>query len=217
MNIYELVNIKKYYKNGSSSILALDIPWLSLEEGKFYIVYGPNAAGKTTLLNLLAFLDTPSEGEIIFNTSKKMPTSEITLVMQDPYFFKTTVLNNVTYGLRMRFVNKKRIMEQVKPVMEELGLWKIKDKVALGLSGGEKQRLALARAIVLQAFNKVLLLDEPTAHLDNLNTNLIETFITNIARRDKTIIMSTNDINQAHRVKADEVIYLSNGQVLTEI
>jgi len=203
MNLYELKNVKKYY----GFMLVLDIPSLSLAEGNFYVFYGPNAAGKTTLLNLLAGLDRPSEGEILFHNGGR----EATMVMQNPYLFKTTVMKNISTGLTWRGAGKRKIEEIVTPVMRHLGIWKLRDRYVRTLSGGEKRKVAVARAIALDT--KVLLLDEPTSHLDKIHIDLIENAIRSIAGNSKkTVIMTTHDLHMAHRLTAN-VIYLLNGKI----
>jgi len=206
MNLYELNNVKKYY----GFMLVLDIPSLSLAEGNFYVFYGPNAAGKTTLLNLLAGLDRPAEGEILFHNGG-IDIREATMVMQNPYLFKTTVMKNISTGLTWRGADKRKIKEIVTPVMRHLGIWKLRDRDVRTLSGGEKRKVAVARAIALDT--KVLLLDEPASHLDKIHIDLIENTIRSISGNSKkTVIMTTHDLHMAHRLTAN-VIYLLNGRL----
>lgn len=206
MNLYELRNVKKYY----GSMLVLDIPSLSLAESNFYVFYGPNAAGKTTLLNLLAGLDRPSEGEILFHNGK-IDIREATMVMQNPYLFKTTVLKNISTGLTWRAADKRKIEGIITPVMKHLGIWELRDRDVRTLSGGEKRKVAIARAMVLDT--KVLLLDEPASHLDKIHIDLIENAIRSIAGNSKrTVIITTHDLHMAHRLTTN-VIYLLNGRI----
>ncbi|NOX96939.1 MAG: ATP-binding cassette domain-containing protein [Nitrospirae bacterium] len=206
MNLYELKKVKKRY----GSLLALDIPSLTLAEGNFYVVYGPNGAGKTTLLNLLAFLDKASEGEVLFHNSQP-DIKDVTMVMQNPYLFKTTALGNVSRGLVFRSINKNKIEKMVMPVMKQLGIWEMRNREARSLSGGEKRRVAIARAMVLDT--KALILDEPISHLDNIHVNLIENAISDMAgNTKKTIIMTTHDLSKAHKLTSN-VIYLLNGKI----
>lgn len=205
-NLYELRNVKKYY----GSLLALDIPALTLAEGNFYVVYGPNGAGKTTLLNLLAFLDRASEGEVLFRNGRP-DLRGITMVMQNPYLFKTTVLGNVSRGLIFRSINRGKIEKTVMPVMKQLGIWELRNRDVRSLSGGEKRRVALARAMVLDT--KALILDEPTSHLDSIHVDLIENAIRALSgNTKKTIVMTTHDLSRAHKLTAN-VIYLLKGRL----
>jgi len=212
MALYELRGVKKYY----GGKLALNIPMLTLEGGGFYVLQGPNAAGKTTLLNLLAFLDKATEGEVIFRNGQPAGGNhhvrEITLVMQDPYLFNTTVLKNVSCGLRLRSLNKAGIEHMVMPVMKQLKIWELKDRHIKSLSGGERKRVALARVLVLDA--GILLLDEPAANVDEANSGLIEEVICAAKEKDgKTVIMATHDSSQARRVTAS-VIRLVDGRTV---
>lgn len=231
MKLYELRNVKKYY----SDYLALDIPLLTLEREKLYIIYGPNASGKTTLLNLLAFLDKPTYGKVFFypvrncvqtvgknisNGVDKNPTfclqenilrHRVTLFMQNPYLFKTTVLENVISGLAFRSISRTRAKEKVAPVMKQMGIWELRNRYVNSLSGGEKRKVALARTIVLDT--EVVLLDEPTSHIDRAHVGLIEDIISQATHNTKkTIIMTTHDLNQAHRLTSN-IIYLINGRL----
>ncbi|MDB4349321.1 ATP-binding cassette domain-containing protein [Omnitrophica bacterium] len=210
MKLYELKDVKRYY--GSKS--ALDIPSLTLQKESLYIVYGPNASGKTTLLNLLAFLDKPSEGKILFHQPKRVNYDKanraVTMVMQDPYLFKTTVLKNIISGLIFRSINKDKARDAAEPVMRRLGIWELRNRGVASLSGGERKKVALARAIVLDA--DILLLDEPTSHIDRASAVLIEDMIRSITRDGKkSLIMTTHDLAEAHRL-APNIIYLVNGR-----
>lgn len=212
MKLYELRDVKKYY-NG---YLALDIPLLTFERENLYIIYGPNAAGKTTLLNLLAFLDKPTEGKVLFYNSDFCLQEDnlrhrVTLLMQNPYLFKTIVLENVTFGLALRSVSSAEGRQKVEPVMKQLGIWELRNRHVNSLSGGEKRKVALARAVVLDT--EVLLLDEPTPHIDKAHAGLIEDMISAAAHYSKkTVIMTTHDLNQAHRLTPN-IIYLINGRI----
>jgi len=208
MNQFELKNTKKYF----GDYCALNIPYLSLKHNHFSIIYGPNAAGKTTLLNLLAFLDTPDSGEILFygKNGNSSLRKKITLVMQNPYLFNTTVLKNVISGLKYRSMRRSKAEKKVAPIMEELELWKMRDKNVTVLSGGERRKVALARALVLNT--DVIIFDEPTTHLDTNTAELIENQILKIAK-NKTLIMTTHDLHQAHRL-TDTIIYINEGKII---
>lgn len=212
MKVYECNNLKKYY----GGILVLDIVSLIFEKGGIYMIYGPNAAGKTTLLNLLAFLDRPDAGTITFqgiprHKNIRQSITDVTLVMQTPYLFKGTVLQNVCRGLAFRGMKKDQMLKRARPVMEKLGLWELGRRDVAMLSGGERRKVAVARSLVLDI--DILLLDEPTAHLDSIHVPVIEKIISEAAQKaGKTVIMTTHDIHQAHRL-GDDVIYLAGGRI----
>ena len=208
--------LTKYYDGK----LVLDIPKMELEAGKVYAVVGPNGAGKTTLLNLLAGLDEPTSGAITFHeqtleTDLKSITDirrRVTLVMQDPVLFHTTVEKNVAYGLRVRGVDKHTRTEKVSEALKMVGLSGFEKRKAYQLSSGETRRVALARALILEP--KALLLDEPTANIDRRNAEVIETLIQRIKSEQQSIIvMTTHDLSQAYRL-ADTVVSLVFGRVI---
>ena len=194
----------------------LNIPSLEFEEGKIYALLGPNGAGKTTLLNLLSLLEKPDRGEIFYKEKRIDPSSldyrrRISLIMQDPFLFHTTVYNNVAYGLKVRSLNRKEIRGKVSKVLGLVGLLGFEGRKAHGLSGGEAQRVVFARALVLQP--EILFLDEPTANIDRRNTEIIEETIRRINRERVTIVLATHNFSQAYSL-ANEVISLLDGRIV---
>jgi tungstate transport system ATP-binding protein len=136
----------------------------------------------------------------------------ITMVMQDPMLFHTTVEKNVAYGLRVRSMDKKTRNEKVIEALKMVGLSGFEKRKAYQLSAGETRRVALARALVLNP--KVLLLDEPTANIDRQNAEVIEKLIQKIKSEQQTVIvMTTHDLSQAYRL-ADKIISLLLGRVI---
>lgn len=214
--ILRIENIKRFYKDG----FTLEIPSLEFQEGKSYVLFGPNGAGKTTLLNLLAFLDFPQEGKVLFKEKEIVPRNsdlvslrkKVTLVMQDPYLFEGSVIQNLYYGLKLRSLRFNEVKEKIEGTLNMLSLWGLKNRDVQTLSGGERQKLALARAIILDV--EVLLLDELTPHLDETCTASIEKFINDIVtnRSSQTLIMVTHNLEQAHRL-SKEIIFLRAGKV----
>jgi len=214
--IFRIENLTKYYDDK----LVLDIPHLELEVGKIYAVVGPNGAGKTTLLNILAGLDEPTDGKIIFQGQMIDRKSNIitdirrhiTMVMQDPVLFGTTVEKNVAYGLRVRSMERKARDEKVAEALKMVGLSGFEKRKAYQLSAGETRRVALARALALNP--KALLLDEPTANIDKRNAEVVERLIRKIKSEGRTVIvMTTHALSQAYRL-ADEIISLLLGRII---
>ena len=214
--VLKVENLSRSYKDG----FTLQIPCLEFQEGKSYVLFGPNGAGKTTLLNLLAFLDFPQEGKVLFKEKEIVPYNsnlaslrkKVTLVMQDPYLFEGSVIQNLYYGLKLRSLRFNEVEEKIEDTLNMLSLWGLRNRDVQTLSGGERQKLALARAIILDV--EVLLLDEPTPHLDEICTAFIEEFINNIVtnRSSQTLIMATHNLEQAHRL-SKEIIFLQDGRV----
>lgn len=212
--IYRLCNLVKEYHNRR----VLDIPALDIQEGEIFAVVGPSGAGKSTLLRLLNFLETPSEGAIIFrgyefNSHLELPLAlkrKVTTVFQRPLLLDQNVVDNVTYGLRLRGKTDSR--EAALSALEQVGLSHLTHHRARSLSVGEAQRVALARALVLRP--DVLLLDEPTANLDPYNVKIIEGIIHQTNReRGTTLVLVTHNIFQARRL-AHQVALLLEGNLI---
>ncbi len=193
---------------------------LSVNSGEVFALIGPTGAGKTTLLRIMNLLEFPSAGEIYFG-GKCIPRSgkqrleirrRMSFIHQKPQVFNLSVYDNVACGLRWRGEGKNRIAEKVDHILEMVGLEGYKNRNARTLSGGEVQRVALARSIVLEP--EVLLLDEPTANLDPVSTAKIEQLISYVARqRNTTMIMATHDMSQGQQL-ADRIGVLLNGRLV---
>jgi len=190
---------------------------LSVGRGDVFALIGPTGAGKTTLLRIMNLLEIPGAGEIYFG-GKCIPRSgkqrleirrRMSFIHQKPQVFNLSVYDNVACGLRWRGEKKNRIAGKVDQILEMVGLEGYKDRNARTLSGGEAQRVALARSLVLEP--EVLLLDEPTANLDPVSTAKIEQLISYIARkRNTTMIMATHDMSQGQQL-ADRIGVLLDG------
>ncbi|MDA3831949.1 MAG: ABC transporter ATP-binding protein [Spirochaetales bacterium] len=168
MKAYSLNHLTKAY-NGRP---ILDIDHLELEAGQIYGLLGPNGAGKTTLLNILGFLDQPTSGRVDFlgkavrfqETAMQPLRKEVVVVDQYPVLFTTSVYSNLEFGLKLRKVAKVQREKIIDEVLDLVDMTSYKHVPAHTLSGGETQRIALARALALSP--KVFLCDEPTASVD---------------------------------------------------
>lgn len=215
MTIFRLDSVSKVYGNRT----VLDISALTLEENCIYAILGPNGAGKTTLLRLLNLLDQPDTGKIEFmgsdisNDGDQLAIArQMCMVFQKPHMFRSTVYENVAYGLKIRQIPRSEIQKRVLETLRFVGLEGFKGRMATTLSGGESQRLALARALVLHP--RVLLLDEPTANLDPHTVQMIEEIVRNYQQQyHMTVIIVTHNLFQAQRI-ADECILLIDGQII---
>lgn len=196
MSLYTLNGLKKYFGRR----LVLDIPYCSLEEGGMYGVLGANGAGKTTFLNLLAFVDQPTEGEIFFRSSGvcyaerqlRRLRQDVILVDQHPLLFSGTVYKNLEFGLKIRRVKKKTRYNQIRNALSLVGMERFIETTAENLSGGETQRVALARALVLSP--RVLLCDEPTSNIDVAHQQIICELLKKLNKEQQmTIIFTTHD------------------------
>jgi len=195
----------------------LDIPHLVINKGTIYGVIGPNGAGKTTLLSILAILVPPTSGNILFDgvdvteLDQHALRRQITLILQNPLLFTTTVEKNIAYGLRVRGIGKQERTARVKECLRFVGLEGFEKRKTIGLSGGELQRVAIARALALNP--TVLLLDEPTANVDRASVDLVEQILRDLNNSlGITIIIASHDMNQVYRL-SDEVVHLIDGRL----
>lgn len=145
---------------------ALDLPEFHLNKGEVVALTGPNGSGKSTLLRILAFLEKPDQGSLVFHGQEKEPRREVTLLLQEPYLLHENVFTNVTMGLRLR-KSQKNFSQIYEDVMRAVGFDQPGDfakRPCRALSGGERQRVALAARLAISP--TVLLLDEPTSSVD---------------------------------------------------
>ncbi len=214
MMLYTLDQVRRCYADRT----VLDIDHLEIETGRIHALLGPNGAGKTTLLGILGFLETPTTGRMTFR-GQPVETSraallqlrrQVVLVDQHPIMFSTSVCNNIEFGLKIRGMEKTERLRVVDEVLETVGMRSFKCAAAHELSGGETQRLALARALALSP--RVLLCDEPTAGVDVENQGVISVLLQEInATRGTTIIFTTHDRLQAAAL-AEHTLVLESGR-----
>jgi tungstate transport system ATP-binding protein len=177
---------------------------LEIEAGPSTIILGANGAGKSVLMRLMHGLLAPTSGRV----SWRSPGTQA-MVFQRPVMLRRSAIDNVIYALRHAGVED--CEKQARAALAEVGLAQIAARPARVLSGGEQQRLALARAWALHP--EVLFLDEPTASLDPSATREVETVIRAFDAAGTKIIMATHNLGQARRL-GDEVIYLHQGRVV---
>jgi tungstate transport system ATP-binding protein len=197
-----------------NAVKALDSVSFDGEGGKIIVLIGVNGAGKTTLLRMIAGLEKPDNGAIFFN-GKNMSDGEMrqiaTLVFQRTTMFTRTVYANLAYGLKIRGQKDQEIKEKITQALQDVGLKDFEKRRAKKTSGGEQQRISLARAFLLEP--KILLLDEPTANLDPNSARIIEKAIVNRKSNDTIMIMATHNLGQAKRL-ADQVVHMHEGKIV---
>ncbi|SDM46808.1 phosphate ABC transporter ATP-binding protein [Halarsenatibacter silvermanii] len=213
-SVYSVKNLSKKYDG--KEVLSLDE--FELHQGEVFGLVGPSGAGKSTFLRLLNFLEKPTTGIISFNGGKfdreNQPDlktrRKVTTVFQKPALMKSSVWKNVLYPLKIRDIKIDRELEQkAEELVSDIGLEDLIDKRADKLSGGEAQRVAVARALIFEP--DVLLLDEPTSNLDPTNISIIEDKIKQYSEeKHKAILMVTHNIFQARRL-ADRVGLMHRG------
>lgn len=195
----------------------LDLDQLDIGRKQVTAVVGPNGSGKSTLFDILAFLRRPDAGRILFRGSPASATGSARLrrqvgyIQQKPYLMKMPVRDNIGLGLKFRGAARTVIDSAVNAVAGELGLGPLLDRDAGKLSGGEIQKVALARALVLQP--EVVIMDEPFTYLDEATVHDIEEWIAGQrASREKTVIFSTHDRLRAQSL-SDDIFSLINGRL----
>lgn len=207
---FQLEGIEKNY----ASVKALDLVNLEVSGGKIIVLIGVNGAGKTTLLRIIAGLEKQDRGSIIFN-GKNVTDKELrqitTLVFQRTAMFSRSVYDNLAFGLKIRGKSDSEIKDKITEALHNIGLKNFEKRRAKKISGGEQQRISLARAFLLEP--KILLLDEPTANLDPNSATIIEKAIMSRRHQDNIIIMATHNLNQAKRM-GDEIVHVHDGRLI---
>lgn len=209
MNL-QITNLQKYY----AERCVLSVENQMIERGNFLGVIGPNGSGKSTLIKIIAGLIEASGGTVTYNGNKlnTRVQQSMTLVFQKPYLLRTTVFNNIAYPLIIRRVKKQEISKRVNDVMKSLEIESLKNQKAWTLSGGETQKVALARAIVIKP--PLLLLDEPTANIDPNSVLVMEENIKRFyEENNSTVIMITHNLQQSKRLCAD-VAFMNEGRIV---
>jgi tungstate transport system ATP-binding protein len=183
-----------------------------------YVLMGGNGSGKSTFLRICALIEEPDGGELIFSddgisVEKNLELRRrITLLLPRIGVFNTTVYKNIAYGLRIRRLEEKEIRKRVNGALDFVGLAHKKSQKALTLSSGEMQRLGIARAMVIRP--EIMFLDEPTASIDQRNTEIIEEIILNLKKEQRSIaIVTTHDATQAKRL-ADRLLVMHEGKIV---
>jgi len=174
------------------------------------VVLGPNGAGKSLLLRLCHGLIAPSTGRILWAGDAAKGQA---MVFQRPVLLRRSVAANLSYPLRLLGLGREERERRVAEALAMAGLTPLADRYARSLSGGEQQRLALARAWVRRP--GVLFLDEPTANLDPAATRQVEAIVKRFRDSGTKVLMSTHDLGQARRL-AEEVLFLHRGRLLEQ-
>ena len=219
-NLIEIKKLKKEFKNNNSVVKVLNNVNINIESGKLVALVGPSGSGKSTFLHLLALLDEPTQGKIflfgnsITNISEdkknKIIKDYISIIFQNNNLLSDfTALENVAIPLIIRNKNYKNSIEKAKKVLAKVNLSHRLNYFPSDLSGGEQQRVAIARS--LAADTKIILADEPTGNLDYKTSNEVFSYFLKLKEKNKTILIATH--NRELAKKADYTLSLVNGNI----
>ncbi|HEX5507941.1 MAG TPA: ATP-binding cassette domain-containing protein [Pseudolabrys sp.] len=192
-------------------IIILDDISLKISSGAPTVLIGPNGAGKTTLLRVAMGLVRVTQGHVTWGGRDDVAPTRRAIMFQRPVMLRRSTAGNIRYALKTAGAPRSNWERQMAGLLELVGLTGLERRPARRLSGGEQQRLALARALARDP--AVLFLDEPTASLDPAATKAIEDIIANVAARGVKVVMSTHDLGQARRI-AGEIVLLHRGRMI---
>lgn len=216
-------NLRKVYNESKENeCIAIDDISLEIKDGEMVAIMGKSGSGKSTLLHLIAGIDNPTNGEILIddtNVSKlnekeisKFRREKISIVMQDYYLIEElSVLDNVLVPLNFSKIKNNEKKEKAIKIIHQLDIEKYLNKPVCELSGGEKQRVAIARSLVCDA--NIILADEPTGSLDIENTKNIMELLKRINQKlNKTIVIITHDLDVANY--CDRIVLIADGKIV---
>lgn len=226
MNILEVNGLKKVYSTrfGGNKVEALKNVNFSVEQGEYVAIMGESGSGKTTLLNILAALDKPTNGNVILSGKdlSKIKDSAISafrrdnlgFVFQDFNLLDTfTLEDNIYLPLVLAGKSYQEMHSRLIPIAEKLGISDLLKKYPYEVSGGQKQRAAVARAIITNP--KLILADEPTGALDSRSTNELLHLFREVNELGQTILMVTHSVKAAS--VANRVLFIKDGEVFHQI
>ena len=226
MAILEVNNLKKVYTTrlGGNQVEALKNLSFSVEEGEYVAIMGESGSGKTTLLKILAALDKPTGGQVILNGKNIVDIREkeisafrrenLGFVFQDFNLLDNFSLkDNIVLPLVLSGVDYKEMERRITPIAAQLGILDILGKYPYEVSGGQKQRAAVARALIIKP--ELVLADEPTGALDSKATEDLLTLFNKINERGQTILMVTHSTKAASHAR--RVLFIKDGEVFHQI
>ena len=226
MALLHVNELKKVYTTrlGGAKITALNGVNFTVEEGEFVAIMGESGSGKTTLLNILAGLDKPTSGQVFLNMRDIVSLNEkeisafrrdhLGFVFQDFNLLDTFSLqDNIFLPLVLAGKKYDEMKQRIDPIAHRLGIWELLQKFPYEVSGGQKQRAAIARAII--TYPELILADEPTGALDSRSAGQILDIFADVNHSGQTILMVTHSVQAACR--AGRVLFIQDGQVYHQI
>jgi len=219
-NLIQITKLNKQFKNNNSTIKVLNNVNLNLESGKLIALIGPSGSGKSTFLHLLALLDKPTKGEIILLGKKTENISEeqknlmirnnISIIFQNNNLLSDfTSLENVAIPLIIRGNDYNFSVKKAAKILSNVNLGHRLNHFPSDLSGGEQQRVAIARS--LASDTSIILADEPTGNLDEKTSEEVFSYFLKLKQKNKTVLIATHNRELAR--KADYTLRLSNGNI----
>lgn len=226
MTVLEVRNLKKVYTTrfGGNKVQALSDVNFTVEEGEYVSIMGESGSGKTTLLNILAALDKPTGGEVLLrgvditticeSQISAFRRDNLGFVFQDFNLLDTFSLqDNILLPLVLAGVTYGEMSQRLKPIAQRLGISQLLKKYPYEVSGGEKQRAAVARALITAP--QLILADEPTGSLDSRATDALLRLFEEINREGQTILMVTHSVKAASH--SNRVLFIKDGEVFHQI
>ena len=226
MNILEVSGLRKVYKTrfGGTAVEALRNVNFTVQEGEYCAIMGESGSGKTTLLNILAAMDKPTSGsvrlegrdlsEIRDKAAAEFRSDNLGFVFQEFNLLDTfTIEDNIYLPLVLSGKSYKEMASRLAPIAKELGITELLKKYPYEVSGGQKQRAAVARAIITNP--RIILADEPTGALDSRATDELLRLFGEINRSGQTILMVTHSVKAASH--ANRVLFIKDGEVFHQI
>ncbi|HVF28476.1 MAG TPA: ABC transporter ATP-binding protein [Pyrinomonadaceae bacterium] len=223
--LLEAREVSKIYRMGGGEVAALDGVSLAIGEGEFVSLRGTSGSGKSTLLNLFGGLDTPTQGEVVFNGRSLAPFSKremaryrrhsVGMIFQNFNLITTmTAEENVALALAFGGARGRERTERARELLAGVGLGERAEHRPAELSGGEQQRVAIARALANRP--RVLLADEPTGNLDSTRAHELLSLLREMVKRDNlTVLMVTHDSDLAARF-SDHTIHMKDGRIQSD-
>jgi putative ABC transport system ATP-binding protein len=226
MVLLEIKNLKKIYSTrfSGNKVQALDDISFSVEPGEYIAIMGESGSGKTTLLNILASLDKPTSGQVLLENKNLVNIKEreiaafrrnhLGYVFQDFNLLETFSLkDNIFLPLVLSGKDYKEMEDRLQPIADKLGIKELLEKYPYEVSGGEKQRAAVARAIITNP--KLVLADEPTGALDSKSSGELLNLFSDINKSGQTIVMVTHSTMAASH--AGRVLFIKDGKIFNQI
>lgn len=226
MALLEVKNLKKIYTTrfGGNRVQALDNVTFSVDQGEYVAIMGESGSGKTTLLNIMASLDKPTGGQVILagKDMAKIRQKELCAFRRDNLGFvfqdfnlldSLSLRDNIYLPLVLAGCDYKKMEERIAPLADRLGLTELLDKYPYEVSGGQKQRAAVARALITRP--QLVLADEPTGALDSRASDRLLRIFADVNQDGQTILMVTHSIQAASR--AGRVLFIEDGSVFNQI